>query len=120
MAPHFDVPLIEAKGLCPLLLRLRDYFGQQHKVEVRSFLAETLGDQQRLLLIAWTLCSCTPAAMLCGSPGSPVEVPTWTGVKAGLADSQHQFASYVSEPPWRCILQPQSSCPSSHWISGFS
>lgn len=44
MASHFDVPLIEAKGLRSLLLRLPDYFGQQHKVGVRWFLAETLGD----------------------------------------------------------------------------
>ena len=46
MARHFDVPLIEAKGLCFLLLRLRDYFGQQHKVGLRWFLTETLGDQE--------------------------------------------------------------------------
>ena len=44
MARHFDVPLIEAKGLCFLLLRLCDYFGQQHKVGLRWFLTETLGD----------------------------------------------------------------------------
>lgn len=56
-----------------------------------------------------------PAAMLCGSPSSRVET-THGGVSPTTpvelpADSQHQIASLVSGPSWKCLFQPQAKPP---------
>lgn len=116
MARHFDVPLIEAKGLCFLLLRLRDYFGQQHSR------AEVVSDWDFRRLAA-PASYCLDSLLLvssCHAVWKPKKPCGGSHVERGQG-----WASWQPTPVCQLceratlevrILQSQSSCPSSHWI----